>query len=154
MNTPTKVMGRPTRYQDSYVEEAYQLCLLGAIDRQLADAFGVSEQTLNTWKKKHTDFLESINKGKSSADALVAESLYKSALGLHVSIEEKETPAGTFKTTRTIPPNANAQRYWMNNRQPKLWKNKVIIKENLNRNVFPSTEVMCQHFSGHIIKQL
>ncbi|MEY3881799.1 MAG: hypothetical protein RIQ94_2595 [Pseudomonadota bacterium] len=47
----TKVMGRPTRYQDSYVEQGYQLCKLGAIDRELASAFDVSEQTINTWKK-------------------------------------------------------------------------------------------------------
>lgn len=125
MNTPMKpikVMGRPTRYQDSYVEQGYQLCRLGAIDRQLADAFGVSEQTINTWKKKYSDFLESINKGKSLADALVARSLFMSALESHIMVEEQETIHGTLKTTRTVLPSLNAQMFWLKNRQPKLWK--------------------------------
>lgn len=67
-----KTIGRPTRYQDDYVQQGYQPCMLGATDRQLAEAFSVSEQTINRWKKKHPDFLESINKGKAYADALVA----------------------------------------------------------------------------------
>jgi hypothetical protein len=118
----TKVMGRPTRYQDSYVEQGYQLCKLGAIDRELASAFYVSEQTINTWKKKHPDFLESINRGKSLADALVVRALFMSALGQHIMVEEQETIHGILKTTRTIPPNVNAQIFWLTNRQPKLWK--------------------------------
>jgi hypothetical protein len=138
----TKVMGRPTRYQDSYVQQAYQLCVLGAIDRELASAFAVSEQTINTWKKKYPDFLESINRGKLFADALVAHSLFMSALGSHIMVEEKETINGTLKTTRTIPPNFNAQWFWLKNRQPKYWKDSVIVKEELNCNVFPSTEVL------------
>lgn len=142
MNTPTKVMGRPTRYQDSYVEEAYQLCLLGAIDRQLAAAFSVSEQTLNTWKKKHPDFLESLNKGKEFADALVAESLYKSAMGLHKISEEVNTDSSVITLERTIPPNTTAQIFWLKNRQPKRWKDKVEIKEDVNINVFPSADVL------------
>ena len=120
--TKIKTMGRPTSYQDSYVQQAYQLCVLGAIDRQLAEAFNVSEQTINTWKKKHPDFLESINKGKLLADALVARALFMSALGSHIMVEEQETIHGILKTTRTIPPNVNAQIFWLTNRQPKLWK--------------------------------
>jgi len=119
----TKTMGRPTIYQESFINMAYQLCFLGATDQQLANALNVSEQTINTWKKKHPDFLESINRGKLYADALVAHALYKTALGQHVTIEHRETKQGiTLKTTRTVLPNFNAQRFWLTNRQPKLWK--------------------------------
>ena len=135
-------IGRPTRYQDDYAEQAYRLCLMGATDQQLADAFGVSEQTINTWKKKHPDFLESLNKGKEFADALVAESLYKSAMGLHKISEEVNTDGGVITLERTIPPNISAQIFWLKNRQPKKWKDKVERKEDVNVNVLPSAEVL------------
>jgi DNA-binding XRE family transcriptional regulator len=135
-------IGRPTRYQDDYAEQAYRLCLMGATDQQLADTFGVSEQTINTWKKKHPNFLESLNKGKEFADALVAESLYKSAMGLHKISEEVNTDGGVITLERTIPPNTSAQIFWLKNRQPKKWKDKVEIKEDVNINVFPSTEAL------------
>ena len=123
--TKIKTMGRPTSYQDSYVQQAYQLCVLGAIDRQLAEAFNVSEQTINTWKKKHPDFLESVNKGKLLADALVAKSLFMSATGAHLIVEQRETVQGiTLKTSRTVLPGLKAQMFWLKNRQPKLWGNK------------------------------
>lgn len=35
-----------------------------------------------------------------------------------------------------------AQRYWLNNRRPKDWKDKVEIKEEININAFPPTEVL------------
>ena len=43
--------GRPTAYKPEYVEQAYNYCLLGAIDVQLANFFRVTEKTINTWKK-------------------------------------------------------------------------------------------------------
>ncbi|MSP27869.1 MAG: hypothetical protein EXR80_05395 [Methylococcales bacterium] len=117
-----KLIGRPTNHQESYVHWAYQLCFLGATDQQLAQAFNVSEQTINTWKKKYPDFLESINRAKSYADAHVAHSLYKSAVGDYLIVETREVKQGVIlKATRTVLPNFNAQRYWLRNRQPKLW---------------------------------
>jgi hypothetical protein len=117
-----KAIGRPTSYQESYVHWAYQLCFLGATDQQLAQAFDVSEQTINTWKKKYPDFLESINRAKSYADAQVAHALYKLAVGEHLIVETQEIKQGVIlKTTRTTLPNFNAIRYWLRNRQPKLW---------------------------------
>ena len=99
--------------------------MLGAIDRQLAEAFNVSEQAINTWKKKHPDFLESVNKGKLLADALVAKSLFMSATGAHLIVEQRETVQGiTLKTSRTVLPGLKAQMFWLKNRQPKLWGNK------------------------------
>ena len=103
--TPTNnPIGRPTSYQESYVHWGYQLCFLGATDKQLAQAFGVSEQTINTWKKKHPEFLESINRGKLYADATVAHALYKLAIGEHTVTETQETEQGaTLTTVRTVP---------------------------------------------------
>ena len=73
--------GRPSDYRDEFPELAYKLCLLGAIDRELADFFEVSEQTINAWKEAHPEFLESLKRGKRYADANVADRLYRRATG-------------------------------------------------------------------------
>jgi RNA polymerase-interacting CarD/CdnL/TRCF family regulator len=73
--------GRPTKYNEKYPNQAYKLCLLGATDEELANFFEVCEDTINEWKNVHDEFSVSIKKGKINADANVANSLYKRALG-------------------------------------------------------------------------
>ena len=67
--TPNKV-GRPSRYLTAYAQLAYNYCLLGATDKEMAEFFGVSEQTLNTWKQRHPEFLESLKREISSDSAV------------------------------------------------------------------------------------
>ena len=64
-----KSRGRKSEYREEYAEQALKLCLLGATDKEIAEFFSVSEQTLNSWKKKFPQFLESLKKGKAVADA-------------------------------------------------------------------------------------
>ena len=73
--------GRKTKYKQEYDELAFNYCLLGAKDTQLAEFFNVTEQTINNWKKDHPSFFESIKKGKQDADAEVANSLFHRAKG-------------------------------------------------------------------------
>ena len=73
-------MGRKSNYKPEYANQALKLCLLGATDKEMADFFGCSEQTLNKWKKDFPDFLESLKKGKNVADANVASKLYNRAI--------------------------------------------------------------------------
>jgi len=113
--------GRPTDYRDEYTQEAYRLCLLGMIDSQLADFFEVSEQTLNTWKKKHPEFLESLRDGRIVADANVAQSTYKRALGYD-------------KDGKHYPGEVKAQQIWLNNRQRGLWKDRQTVEHDTTEN--------------------
>ena len=76
-----KSRGRKSEYREEYAEQALKLCLLGATDKEIAEFFSVSEQTLNSWKKKFPQFLESLKKGKAVADANVASRLYSRAIG-------------------------------------------------------------------------
>lgn len=120
--------GRPTRYKSEYAEQARKLCLLGAIDKEIADFFGVSVATLNTWKTAHPEFLESLKAGKQIADANVAQSLYNRALGYTT----KETKIASFegRITDTLdvdkhyPPDPTSAIFWLKNRQPALWRDK------------------------------
>lgn len=98
-----RAVGRPSAYCAAYAELALNYCLLGATDAELGEFFGVSEQTVNAWKVKHPQFLESIKKGKCQADAAVARSLHDQAL----------------------EGNTTAQIFWLKNRQPQKWRDKI-----------------------------
>ncbi len=127
-----KINGRPTAYKAEFDELAYNYCLLGAKDTQLAEFFDVSEQTINTWKKKHPSFLESLKRGKVSADAEVANALFNRAKGYAVTEEKEEEVSGgegggSFKKVKHIKHIAGdttAQIFWLKNRQPELWRDK------------------------------
>lgn len=121
-------LGRPSLYREEYAEQARKLCLLGAIDRELADFFEVSEDTINEWKRVHPDFSVSIKKGKDLADANVADRLYQRALGYEhpevdirvVGGEIVQTPINKF-----YPPDTPAGIFWLKNRQRNKWADKV-----------------------------
>lgn len=120
--------GRETLYQEQYAEQAYKLCLLGATDKELAGFFGVTEQTVNNWKHAHPKFFESITRGKMMADAQVAESLFKRALGYSHQAVKIMTVGGEVKHeqyTEHYPPDTPAASLWLRNRQPEKWRDKI-----------------------------
>lgn len=122
-----KPIGRPTDYRPEYDEQAYNYCLLGATDKQLAAFFDVSEQTINAWKHKHPSFFESLRKGKEVADAKVAHALYSRAIGYSHDEEDIRVADGKIVITPTIkhyPPDPTSMIFWLKNRQPKLWRDK------------------------------
>lgn len=57
-----KKRGRKSEYRIEFSDQALKLCLLGATDKELAEFFSVSEQTLNKWKKDYPEFLESLKR--------------------------------------------------------------------------------------------
>lgn len=119
--------GRPTKFKDEFVELAYNYCLLGATDKELADFFDVSEATINVWKHVHPEFLESLKKGKEQADALVAQSLFKRATGYEhdaVKIFNDQGRPLTVDYTERYPPDTTAAIFWLKNRQPSKWRDK------------------------------
>lgn len=128
--------GRPTKYKEEYNEQAYKLCLLGATDKDLADFFDVNEDTINEWKKVHENFSESIKKGKETADANVAASLYHRALGYsHPDVEIKVVSNGNgmgssiekVDIIKHYPPDPTSAIFWLKNRQSKKWRDKQNI---------------------------
>jgi DNA-binding XRE family transcriptional regulator len=119
--------GRPTEYKPEYDELAYNYCLLGAIDDELASFFDVSKQTINAWKKKHPSFFDSIKKGKTQADAKVARSLFERACGYSHPEDKIFNDNGEPLIVHTIkhyPPDTGAGFIWLKNRQPDKWRDK------------------------------
>lgn len=121
--------GRPTVYDpEKYPEQARKLCLLGATDAEMAEFFGVSEVTVNAWKGKHPEFLKSIKEGKLAADSDVASRLYERAMGYShsaVKIFQYEGAPVEVDYTEHYPPDATSMIFWLKNRQPDRWREKV-----------------------------
>jgi hypothetical protein len=126
--------GAPTKYKTEYAEQAYKLCLLGATDKEMADFFQVEEKTINNWKKAHDGFLQSITRGKIIADAEIADSLYQRAKG-YVHTDTKfaifqGAITETMEYMKHYPPDTEAAKVWLKNRQPSKWRDKQEIEHS------------------------
>lgn len=123
-----KPRGRPSDYDENYHPEmAFKLCLLGSTDKQMADVFGITEQTLNNWKKDHPDFFESLKKGKEVADAEISKSLYHRAKGYEhedLYITQHQGKIITRKIIKRYPPDATSMIFWLKNRHPEKWRDR------------------------------
>lgn len=122
--------GRPSLYRAEYAEQARKLCLLGATDKELADFFGTSEQTINAWKIAHPIFLESIKSGKCQADANVADRLYQRALGYeHPEVDIRVVAGEIVQTpiTKIYAPDPVSAIFWLKNRQKEKWRDKIDV---------------------------
>jgi hypothetical protein len=120
--------GRPSSFLPEYAEQAEKLCKLGATDKELANFFEVSEQTLNTWKTKYPEFLASLKAGKEHADATVAERLFQRATGyshpeVHICTIQNEVVMTPI--TKHYPPDTTAAIFWLKNRRPDNWRDKT-----------------------------
>lgn len=135
--------GRPTAFKDEYVDLAYNYCLLGATDSELASFFGVSEQTINSWKSKYPEFLESIKKGKEQADAIIARRLFDRAYGATIKTQQafkvknvswlgdKRIESETIEVVelqQEQAPDTTAAIFWLKNRSPQKWRDKQVTE--------------------------
>ena len=83
----------------------------GLTDEQIADNLNISKDTFYKYKKKHPDFSDSLKKGKEIVDYEVENALLQNAL----------------------KGNITAQIFWLKNRKPKKWKDKVDIEGENNK---------------------
>ena len=110
----------------------------GLTDEQLANNMGINVATLYTWKKKYGEINDALKRGKEVVDIEVENSLLKAAKGYFVD-EEKTyiSEVGGVVTKRKeitkkyIAPNTTAQIFWLKNRKPIEWRDKV-FSENYN----------------------
>lgn len=129
-----KGVSTPAQWRDDMPERAYNLCLKGLTDRELAYALGVSDQTIEYWKRKKPEFDEAVKKGKEHADARVARSLFEKAVGYEhddTYITQFQGQIITYPYKKKYPPDTTAAIYWLNNRtrhQEQPWTNAQYIE--------------------------
>ncbi len=111
------------------------MCQLGATDFDLADFFEVSWRTIKRWEGIHPAFNAALKRGKEAADDRVERSLYARATGYtfdSIKIFNNEGEITQVPIVEHVPPDVAACRYWLNNRRPDLWRERV-EQVNVNR---------------------
>jgi hypothetical protein len=100
-------MGRPTKFKEDMIPMVEKLAGFGITEREIADFFDISQETLMTYKKKHDAFLDAIKKGKLKAEISMTRSLFQSGTNGNVT----------------------AQIFFLCNRVPGKWKHvsKILI---------------------------
>jgi len=125
-------MGRPSKFSELLAEKIINLYSSGSIDREVAAAVGISEKTLNNWKLRYPDFLQSIRSAKGEVDAAVEASLFARATG-YSCIETKvfmyEGMIVTKDVIKRYPPDTTAAIFWLCNRDSERWRRNTSMPE-------------------------
>lgn len=121
-------MARPTKFKAEYVEQARKLCQLGATDIEIADFLEVDVRTLYRWKGEHEPFCQALKAGKEVADERVERSLFSRANGYEHDEVDIRVVGGELVQTpirKFYPPDTTAAIFWLKNRRPAEWREKV-----------------------------
>ena len=102
----------------------------GLTQQQIADNLGINVDTLIEYKKKYTDFSEALKKGKEVVDIEVENALLKRALGYKYDEVTYENGIETKRVTKEVQPDTTAQIFWLKNRKPNNWKDRVETDED------------------------
>ena len=105
----------------------------GLTDEQTAHNMGISYTTLKDWINKYPSISAALKKGKAPVDIAVENALLKRALGYDyeetvTEIEELtggKTKKHVRKTMKHVAPDVTAQIFWLKNRKPKQWRDRV-----------------------------
>jgi len=131
--------GRPTKYKPEYPEQAKKLCLLGATDKDLANFFDITEDTITQWKKDYPEFSLSLKAGKDAKDAEVEKRLFERATGYTHKVRKPMSvsdPAGQgshieiIEYEETIAPDTTSMIFWLKNRQSAKWRDKQELEHS------------------------
>ena len=123
-------MGTPTKFSPSVSERMLLLYEQGKTDQQVADIFGITVRTIHNWKLKYPDFFHAIREAKEGVDSLVEAALLNRALGYSYTEEKVFCSFGriiTYKSKVHLPPDVKAAQFWLQNRQPDKWKNRLEV---------------------------
>jgi hypothetical protein len=112
----------------------------GLTDDQIAHNIGINRATLYDWYNRFPDISNAIKKGKEPVDTQVENALLRRALGYDYeeTVTEVEDLGGgktkkhVRKVTRHVAPDTTAQIFWLKNRKPKQWRDKMEAAVNID----------------------
>ena len=125
--------GRPSKYSAALDLTVEYMARAGLTDKQISEKLGITEATLNNWKKAHPSFFESLKRGKEDPDDMVEKSLFKMATGYSykaqkpVSVSMGQGMGSEVQTVEYkehVPPNPTSIIFWLKNRRPDRWRDK------------------------------
>lgn len=123
-----QTIGRPSTFNEQIKNVIINLYKEGKTNQQVADCIGVHRRTLDFWKAKDAEFLRTINEIKDLPDKLIEATLFQKACGYSHKEEKVFCSEGqiiTHDTTKQYPPDTASMIFWLKNRQPKRWREKM-----------------------------
>lgn len=123
----------PIKYKKEFVNQVKVACRLGATQADLAELLEVSLPTIKKWMVKYPDFKKAYDTYREIADEQVERSLYERARG-YSCVETKaflcEGEVLTRNVIKHYPPDSTSMIFWLKNRKPKHWTDKVEKTDN------------------------
>ncbi len=134
------------KFNTEFIRQAYVACRdFGASNHDLANLFGVVDDTILSWRRFNPEFNTAIKVGKDEFDSgRVEKRLLDRALGIefdeimteNVNLKgtlpddtKIDVPAQKVRTTKKfIPPDVGAIMYWLSNRMPDRWITKTTFE--------------------------
>lgn len=106
---------------------------IGLIGKQIANNIGINHTTLYDWMNKFPELAETIRSGRKVMDQQVENSLLKRAIGYQY---EEDTWGKNHdgemvivkRVVKSQAPDVTSQIFWLKNRQPERWRERVEIK--------------------------
>lgn len=131
-----KMAGEPgpaKSFDYNWLETIGRLAMLGMINDQIAEFYNVSDTTMDNWIKSIPELRQVLIENRELADARVAASLFRRAVGYEYTEEmDEKGPDGRKRriTTKHVPGDVNAQSLWLRNRRPAQFRDKQPEMEN------------------------
>ena len=105
----------------------------------IAHNLSISRATLLRYKKNHEELKSAIEEGKEEADIRVENALYRRATG-YFTTEQKvvmvKDDDGSHpeivEYERYVPPDVTAIIFWLKNREPDLWRDRIPERIDFN----------------------
>lgn len=130
----------------------------GLTNEQIAENLGIGKTTFYKMIKEHSELSEHLKKGKEVIDYEVENALLKRALGYkyeektYESIYNKEldkyTERLTKRVTKQVAPDTTALIFWLKNRKPKQWRDKVDIEGESNKETLDKLDKVLKGLGG------
>ncbi len=129
---PRDRWGRPTKFRPWMVERVQELCIAGAVDREIAAHLGIDKTTLYDWRIAHPELGEAMKLGKSLADDRTERTAFEIANGYTVTVKKAIKLRDQYGNERVetveedlwVAPDASHNRWFLQNRRGKDWKDK------------------------------
>ena len=146
----------PSKYTATIPQQIYHMAILGLTAAQMADSLGTSLSTVHNWLQNRQECRDAYEDGKRSADFDVAMALRKKALGyeyertkIYSGVDSTGRPWSREVTeTVRVEGDVTAQKYWLANRQPEMWREtsaasqgtNIQVNNNINMENFTAEE--------------
>jgi hypothetical protein len=127
--------GRPSKYAEWMIPVVREMGMLGATLQNLANALQVDDLTVSRWMDI-PEFGSAVREVRDDLDARVERSLFERAMGFEHASEKvfcnAKGEVSRADTRVKYAPDTQAAIFWLKNRQPKKWREKLEVQHGVS----------------------